>query len=196
MRQTTSRSDHTPVEVLRELMGHRSMVTTQGYVRVRDERVRQAVQTLAPLQVDRHGNRTLANRGCRVKHRVRGLQRIELRGPRCSPVAVRIVGGEGAADRVGVKVGAAVDLAGRAPLDPDASASSRPTIPRRHLLLLGEWDRARVRTRLDAPPRAEGVSFDWRRWSSIQAAPTLRNARTDSDSSTIQPDEELAPYGV
>lgn len=53
-------ADHsTPVEVLRELMGHRSMVTTQGYYRVRDERTRQAVQTLAPLQIDRHGNRTM-----------------------------------------------------------------------------------------------------------------------------------------
>jgi integrase len=50
----------TPVEVLRELMGHRSMVTTQGYFRVRDERARQAVQTLAPLQVDCHGNRTMS----------------------------------------------------------------------------------------------------------------------------------------
>jgi len=53
-------ADHgTPVEVLRELMGHQSMVTTQGYFRVRDERARQAVQTLAPLQIDRHGNRTM-----------------------------------------------------------------------------------------------------------------------------------------
>ncbi|MFN8215705.1 MAG: site-specific integrase [Solirubrobacterales bacterium] len=49
----------TPVEVLRELMGHRSMVTTQGYFRVRDERARRAVQTLAPLQIDRHGDRTM-----------------------------------------------------------------------------------------------------------------------------------------
>ena len=49
----------TPVEVLRELMGHRSMTTTQGYFCVRDERARQAVQTLAPLQFDRHGNRTM-----------------------------------------------------------------------------------------------------------------------------------------
>lgn len=48
----------TPVEVLRELMGHRSMTTTQGYFRVRDERARHAVETLAPLQIDRHGNRT------------------------------------------------------------------------------------------------------------------------------------------
>jgi integrase len=36
----------TPVEVLRELMGHRSIATTQGYFKVRDERARQAVQTL------------------------------------------------------------------------------------------------------------------------------------------------------
>ena len=53
-------ADHgTPVEVLRELMGHRSMVTTQGYYRVREERARQAVQMLAPLQIDCHGNRTM-----------------------------------------------------------------------------------------------------------------------------------------
>jgi len=49
----------TPVEVLRDLMGHASMVTTQGYYRVRQERARKAVQTLAPLQIDRHGNRTM-----------------------------------------------------------------------------------------------------------------------------------------
>ena len=49
----------TPVEVLRELMGHASMVTTQGYYRVRQERARRAVQTLAPLQIDRHGQRTM-----------------------------------------------------------------------------------------------------------------------------------------
>jgi integrase len=49
----------TPVEVLRELMGHASMVTTQGYYRVGHERARKAVQTLAPLQIDRHGHRTM-----------------------------------------------------------------------------------------------------------------------------------------
>jgi integrase len=54
-------ADHgTPVEVLRELMGHRSMATTQGYFHVRDQRARQAVQTLAPLQLDRHGNHTMS----------------------------------------------------------------------------------------------------------------------------------------
>ena len=52
--------DHgTPVEVLRELMGHTSMVTTQGYFHVREERARKAAQTLAPLQIDRHGTRTM-----------------------------------------------------------------------------------------------------------------------------------------
>jgi hypothetical protein len=35
------------------------MATTQGYFKLRDERARQAVQTLAPLQIDRHGNRTM-----------------------------------------------------------------------------------------------------------------------------------------
>ena len=40
-------------------MGHRSMATTQGYFKVRDERVRQAVERLAPLQIDRYGNRTM-----------------------------------------------------------------------------------------------------------------------------------------
>lgn len=49
----------TPVEVLKELMGHESLITTQGYFRVRLERTRQAVQALAPLQIDRHGNRTM-----------------------------------------------------------------------------------------------------------------------------------------
>jgi hypothetical protein len=40
-------------------MGHASMATTQGYYRVRKERARHAVQTLAPLQIDRNGNRTM-----------------------------------------------------------------------------------------------------------------------------------------
>jgi len=54
-------ADHgTPVEVLRELMGHASMVTTQGYFHVAEQRARKAVQTLAPLQIDRHGKRTMA----------------------------------------------------------------------------------------------------------------------------------------
>jgi integrase len=47
----------TPVDVLRDLMGHRSMSTTQIYYRVTAKRVRSAVDTLAAFQFDRGGNR-------------------------------------------------------------------------------------------------------------------------------------------
>ena len=45
----------TPVDVLRELMGHRSIATTQGYYKITSTRTRQAVDTLAALQFDGHG---------------------------------------------------------------------------------------------------------------------------------------------
>lgn len=45
----------TPVDVLRELMGHRSMATTQGYYSVTATRVRKAVDALAAHQFDGHG---------------------------------------------------------------------------------------------------------------------------------------------
>jgi integrase len=44
----------TPVDVLRELMGHRSIATTQTYYTVTATRVRRAVDTLAALQFDAH----------------------------------------------------------------------------------------------------------------------------------------------
>jgi integrase len=47
----------TPVDVLRDLMGHRSMSTTQIYYRVTAKRVRAAVDTLAAFQFDRGGDR-------------------------------------------------------------------------------------------------------------------------------------------
>lgn len=47
----------TPVDVLRELMGHRSLNTTQGYYRVSEKRTRQAVESLVTHQFDRHGSR-------------------------------------------------------------------------------------------------------------------------------------------
>jgi integrase len=50
----------TPVDVLRELMGHRSMSTTQIYYRVTAKRTRSAVDTLAAFQLDRGGNRVWA----------------------------------------------------------------------------------------------------------------------------------------
>ena len=45
----------TPVDVLRDLMGHRSMSTTQGYYLITTKRVRAAVDSLATFQFDRGG---------------------------------------------------------------------------------------------------------------------------------------------
>ena len=47
----------TPVDVLRDLMGHRSIATTQGYYSITTKRVRSAVDKVATLQFDRNGNR-------------------------------------------------------------------------------------------------------------------------------------------
>jgi integrase len=47
----------TPVDVLKDLMGHRSMSTTQLYYSVTTKRVRAAVDTLAAFQLDRSGGR-------------------------------------------------------------------------------------------------------------------------------------------
>ncbi|MFV8133004.1 hypothetical protein [Streptomyces syringium] len=46
-----------PVDVLKELMDHRLISTTQGYYRVGAERRREAVDWVTALQFDRHGNR-------------------------------------------------------------------------------------------------------------------------------------------
>ncbi|MEU7180997.1 MULTISPECIES: tyrosine-type recombinase/integrase [Streptomyces] len=47
-----------PPDVLRDLMGHRSMRTTQTYYRITGKRMRQAVERVAAHQFDRHGQRT------------------------------------------------------------------------------------------------------------------------------------------
>lgn len=46
-----------PADVLRELMGHRTIATTQVYYRVGEKRRREAVDRLATKQFDRHGNK-------------------------------------------------------------------------------------------------------------------------------------------
>lgn len=46
-----------PIEVLRELMDHRKLDTTKGYYRIGEPRRREAVDRVAALAVDRHGNR-------------------------------------------------------------------------------------------------------------------------------------------
>lgn len=48
----------TPVEVLKELMGHEVINSTQGYFQVSAKRKREAVQRVAPFQVNRDGIRT------------------------------------------------------------------------------------------------------------------------------------------
>jgi hypothetical protein len=46
-----------PVDVLRELMSHRKLEATSGYYRVGETRRRAAVDRVAAMQFDRHGNR-------------------------------------------------------------------------------------------------------------------------------------------
>jgi integrase len=46
-----------PVDVLRELLDHRQMETTQGYYRVGEQRRREAVERVTTMQFDRHGIR-------------------------------------------------------------------------------------------------------------------------------------------
>lgn len=46
-----------PVEVLRELMSHRKLETTSGYYRIGQTRRREAVDRVAAMTFDRHGNR-------------------------------------------------------------------------------------------------------------------------------------------
>ncbi|WP_198539952.1 tyrosine-type recombinase/integrase [Streptomyces sp. CT34] len=47
-----------PPDVLRDLMGHRSMRTTQTYYRITGKRMRQAVERVAAHQFDRNGQRS------------------------------------------------------------------------------------------------------------------------------------------
>ncbi|NHP18757.1 site-specific integrase, partial [Rhodococcus sp. IC4_135] len=45
----------TPVDVLRELMDHRSVDTTMGYFSVTLKRKRQATEEISKFAIDRHG---------------------------------------------------------------------------------------------------------------------------------------------
>ncbi|WP_405933502.1 hypothetical protein [Streptomyces sp. NBC_00827] len=46
-----------PVDVLRQLMDHRQLTTTQQYYRVGEQRRRQAIDRVTAMQFDRHGDR-------------------------------------------------------------------------------------------------------------------------------------------
>ncbi|MEV6849374.1 site-specific integrase [Actinoplanes sp. NPDC051411] len=54
----------TPVDVLCQLMGHRSMEATQTYYRVNEKRTRDAVSSLLPFQVNVRGQRTWTGTTC------------------------------------------------------------------------------------------------------------------------------------
>ncbi|RSM58176.1 transposase [Kibdelosporangium aridum] len=47
----------TPPDVLRDLLGHEDIGTTQTYYRVTEKRLRSAVDKVVAFQLDRHGNR-------------------------------------------------------------------------------------------------------------------------------------------
>jgi integrase len=46
-----------PIDVLRELMSHRKLDTTKQYYRIGEQRRREALDRVAAMQFDRHGNR-------------------------------------------------------------------------------------------------------------------------------------------
>ncbi len=58
----------TPVDVLRELMCHDSLATTQAYYRVTAKRTRQAVDKLAAFQFDGRGNRVWRQARALLEH--------------------------------------------------------------------------------------------------------------------------------
>jgi hypothetical protein len=63
-----------PVEVLRELMSHRKLETTSGYYRVGQTRRREAVDRVAAMQFDRHGNRIWRHPGWALTGPLRNVQ--------------------------------------------------------------------------------------------------------------------------
>jgi integrase len=55
-------ADHgTPIDVLSEMMGHRTMDTTRGYYKVNKARMRQAVATVSEMQLNHRGHRVTAD---------------------------------------------------------------------------------------------------------------------------------------
>ena len=55
-------ADHgTPIDVLSEMMGHRTMDTTRGYYKVNKTRMRKAVATVSEMQLNHRGHRVTAN---------------------------------------------------------------------------------------------------------------------------------------
>lgn len=58
----------TPPDVLRDLLGHTDIKTTQGYYRVTEKRVRSAIDKVVEFQFDRHGNRVWPQANALLQH--------------------------------------------------------------------------------------------------------------------------------
>ena len=53
----------TPIDVLADMMGHRTIDTTRGYYKVNKARMRKAVATVSEMQFNHHGNRVTMSLG-------------------------------------------------------------------------------------------------------------------------------------
>ncbi|WP_242456319.1 tyrosine-type recombinase/integrase [Mycolicibacterium sp. P1-18] len=84
-----------PVDVLRELMDHLNLVTTQGYYRVGEQRRRNAVDRVTAMQFDRHGNRTwsIAKKLLDSEHLRRAVGEVAVPYGMCSEPANVAAGG-------------------------------------------------------------------------------------------------------
>jgi hypothetical protein len=105
-------------------------------------------------------------------------ERIELRPRRLAHIPRRSLAPQRTTDRATVKPTPTADLPKREPLDPVHPPDLSPLLHPDHTLLLARsLDRARVKTRPDAPNPAPGGSlFNRRTWVSIQPAPTSARA--------------------
>ncbi|MEV0131434.1 site-specific integrase [Dactylosporangium sp. NPDC050688] len=84
------------VTVLRELMDHRLLSTTQGYYRVGEHRRRAAVERVTVMQFDRHGNRTwrTAQTMLESEHARRAVGAVAVPYGSCSEPANVAAGGQ------------------------------------------------------------------------------------------------------
>ena len=84
------------VTVLRELMDHRLLSTTQGYYRVGEHRRRAAVERVTAMQFDRHGNRTwrTAQTMLESEHARRAVGAVAVPYGNCSEPANVAAGGQ------------------------------------------------------------------------------------------------------
>ncbi|MFJ2867460.1 tyrosine-type recombinase/integrase [Kitasatospora sp. NPDC087314] len=86
-----------PVDVLSKLLDHDTLEATRGYYRVKEKRLRQAVDKVARLQFDRHGSRTWqqAKAVLEAQRSRRSIGEVAVAFGRCSePTNVTAGGGQ------------------------------------------------------------------------------------------------------